>query len=92
MYRSVVTVKKQVKGRCHVHEVGDCFAVENGQVLRILKGDKVCIYALAGMLPLFPALSKELPQEDWMSAKVQEYLCIDPENTVLFELSREETK
>lgn len=89
MYRSVVTVKKQVKGRCHVHKIGDCFAVENGQILCIVKGDGVCIYALAGMLPLFSALSKELPKEDWMAAGVQEYLCIDPENTVLFELRRE---
>lgn len=92
MYRIVVKVKKQLKGSCHIHKVGDCFVVEEGQILKIVKGDGVCIYALAGMLPLFPALSKELPKEDWMAAETQEYICLDPENTVLFELKREKVK
>lgn len=63
MHRSVVTVKKQAKGRCHVHKIGDCFAVENGQILCVIKGDGICIYALAGMLPLFSALSELTPLE-----------------------------
>jgi len=89
MYRIIVTAKKQLKGYCHVHKEGDTFIIEEGQIIRLVKGNGICIYALAAMLPLFPALSKELPADDWMSAEVQEYTCLDPENTMLFEIKRE---
>jgi len=30
------------------------------------------------MLPPFPALSKELPKEDWMAVETQEYNLLGP--------------
>ncbi len=93
-YRIIVTVK-EVKGHCGIHKVGDRFIVEEGQNLSLDTAKSLCIYALAGLIPLFPALSKDLPKDDWMSAETQYIQCIDPGpqygggGTVIFEIKRE---
>ncbi|MFB0562171.1 MAG: TIGR04076 family protein [Candidatus Lokiarchaeia archaeon] len=94
MYRIIVTVK-EVKGHCGIHNEGDRFVVDEGQVLSLDTAKSLCVYALAGLIPLFPALSKDLPADDWMSAETQYIQCIDPGpeygggGTVLFEIKRE---
>ncbi|MDY7037535.1 MAG: TIGR04076 family protein [Thermodesulfobacteriota bacterium] len=93
-YQIRITVK-EIKGECHIHNVDDTYLVEeDGQSLRLEKGEKICTYALSGMLPLFSALSKELGKEDWMAAETQIYQCPDPGQerggggTVYFEVKR----
>ncbi len=95
-YRIIVTVK-EVEGNCPIHSVGDSYLIEeDGQSLRILRGEKLCIYALSSMLPFFSALSKELESEDWMASESHMLQCPDPgpqrggAATVYFELRREE--
>jgi len=91
MYRLLINVKEQVRGICPVHKVGEKFIVDEGYIIHPGKLEKLCVYALAGMMPLFAALSKDLPEEDPMSTKIQHYQCFDPHNTVLFEIKREKT-
>lgn len=95
-YRITVTVK-EIKGSCPIHSEGDSYLVEeDGQSLRILKGEKLCIYALSSMLPFFSALSKELEKENWMASESHVLQCPDPgperggAATVYFEVRREQ--
>ena len=94
VYRIIVTVK-EVKGHCPIHKVGDRFFVDEGQILSLDTARSLCIFALAGLIPLFPALSKDLPKDDWMSAETQYLQCNDPGpnygggGTVIFEVKKE---
>ena len=94
-YRIRMTVN-EVKGECHIHNVGDTYIVEeDGQSLSFEKGARFCTLALAGLLPLSAALTKELEETDWMAAETQIYQCPDPGpekgggGTVYFEIRRE---
>ncbi|MFO7966932.1 MAG: TIGR04076 family protein [Archaeoglobaceae archaeon] len=96
-YRIVVTVK-EVEGNCPIHTERDSYLIEeDGQSLRVLKGEKLCIYALSSMLPFFSALSRELESNDWMASESQSHVlqCPDPGPqkggvaTVYFEVKRE---
>lgn len=96
-YRIIVTVK-DIEGSCPIHSVGDSYLIEeDGQSLSILKGEKLCTYALSSMLPFFSALSKELESDDWMASESHTLQCPDPgpqkggEATVYFEIKREKT-
>jgi len=94
-YRVRITVK-DINGYCHIHKVGDTYLIgEDGQSLKLEKGETLCTYALSGMLPAFSALCKGLDKEDWMAAETQIYQCPDPGpkkggvGTVYFEITRE---
>ena len=94
MHRIVVTVR-EVRGHCGVHSVGDRFVVDEGQIISLDTAKRLCVFAPAGLIPLFPALSKDLPEDAWMSVETQCVQCIDPGpeygggGTVLFEIKRE---
>jgi uncharacterized repeat protein (TIGR04076 family) len=94
VYRVIVTVR-EVKGHCGIHKVGDSFVVDEGQILSLDTAKSLCVLALASLIPLFPALSKDLPKDDWMSAETQYLQCNDPGpkygggGTVIFEVKRE---
>ncbi len=94
MHRIVVTVR-EVRGNCGVDSVGDRVVVDAGQIISLDTAKRLCVFAPAGLIPLFPALSKDLPEDAWMSVETQCVQCIDPGpeygggGTVLFEIKRE---
>lgn len=70
---------EEITGDCHVHEEGDEFLVESdGQTLRLIDTDKICLYALNSISSTLPAMTKELDKEDWMSKKERTLQCMDP--------------
>ncbi|MFW5935703.1 MAG: TIGR04076 family protein [Candidatus Hadarchaeota archaeon] len=94
-YRIIATVK-DIDGKCPIHSIGDGYLIEeDGQSLKILKGERLCTYALSSMLPFFSALSKELEDDDWMASESHLFQCPDPGPqrggvaTVYFEIKRE---
>ncbi|MHA1580812.1 MAG: hypothetical protein ACTSUQ_14465 [Candidatus Freyarchaeota archaeon] len=42
--------------------------MDEGQTISLDTAKRMCVSALAGLIPLFPALSKDPPKDDWMSA------------------------
>lgn len=90
----IVTVK-EIKGRCPVYEVGDCFKLEDGY--RLVAEKPLCMHSLASLLPHYNALRVSesskwglAGKSDTDKAYVQ---CLDPAGytgggTVIFEVSR----
>ncbi len=70
---------EEIKGDCHVHDEGDEFLVESdGQTIRPVGTDKLCLYALNSISSTLPAMTKNLEDEDWMSKKERTLQCMDP--------------
>ncbi|KXB04589.1 hypothetical protein AKJ49_01945 [candidate division MSBL1 archaeon SCGC-AAA382A03] len=71
---------EEITGDCNVHEEGDQFIIESdGQTLRLGKDtEKICIYALSGIVPVLSAMTKDLSDEDWMSKKERILQCMNP--------------
>ncbi len=68
-------------------EVGDFFEVTDSSHLRIPPGRHFCIYALAAVLPMLPALQRPLASEDWLSRDL-EVACPDPDERVILRVER----
>ncbi|MBO8183813.1 MAG: TIGR04076 family protein [Archaeoglobus sp.] len=95
MYKIRIKVK-EIEGNCHVLKKGDEYLVqEDGQTFTIIRGEKLCIYALSSLFPFIPAMTRELPEDFWMSKDTIYLTCPDPGKShggaanVLFELKRE---
>jgi len=95
MYRVRIKVK-EIQGKCAVLKEGDEYVVkEDGQTLEIIRGNKLCIYALSSLFPFIPAMTRELPPDFWMCREKIYLTCPDPgpefggSARVLFELKRE---
>ncbi len=63
--------------------------IENG-LINLKESDRVCLYALGGLLPYLTVLYRETPEVDWINQK-QEIQCPDNKNTVIFEIERVKT-
>lgn len=67
--------------------VGDYFEVTQSSHIRIPPTRHFCIYALAAILPLLPAVQRRLAANDWLE---QDTLaaCPDPDERVLMRIVR----
>ncbi|MEM2673859.1 MAG: TIGR04076 family protein, partial [Candidatus Bathyarchaeia archaeon] len=78
MYKIRIRVKK-IDGKCPVlNETDEYLVDEDGQTLRIVKGDKLCLYALSSLIPFLPTLSRDLPSGFWMNKDLIYFTCPDP--------------
>jgi uncharacterized repeat protein (TIGR04076 family) len=68
------------------HIEGESFMVV-GENLVFPKDHKVSMYALAALLPLLPAMQRELSEHDWMSTDT-EITCPDPHCGGRFRITR----
>ncbi len=77
-YRLRIKVE-EIEGDCHVHEEGEEFLVESdGQTIRPVGTEKICLYALNGVSSVLPAMTKELSEDDWMAKEERLLQCMDP--------------
>ena len=86
MAKIKVTVEK-IDGRCpRQMQVGDYFYLQDSRLF-IPEGKYVCIFALQGMLTLFPILNEKsrLGKDHWINM-VDNYVCPDPEGIVLYRM------
>jgi len=67
--------------------VGDYFEVTQSSHIRIPTSRHFCIFALAAILPLLPAVQRRLAAADWLE---QDSLvaCPDPDERVLMRIQR----
>ena len=81
-------VETVLDGRTPVcrHIEGEFFTVE-GETLVFAQGQKVSMYALAGLLPLLPAKQRVTDDADWMSTDA-EIACPDPHCGGRFRVTR----
>ena len=68
------------------HIEGEYFTVE-GENLVFAAGQKISMYALAAVLPLFPAKQRDTDPNDWMSTDA-EVACPDPHCGGRFRITR----
>src|SRR5690606_11691475 len=68
-------------------EVGDSFDVTCSSRLTIPEGRHFCLYALASVLPLLPAMQRELAPGDWLAGE-NEVACPDPEERLVMRIER----
>ncbi|GAB2985186.1 MAG TPA: TIGR04076 family protein [Actinotalea caeni] len=68
-------------------EVGDSFDVTCSSRLTLPEGKHVCIYALAAVLPLLPAMQRALDDGDWL-AHENEVACPDPHERLIMRIER----
>lgn len=89
MYRVTLKVK-EIRGKCPLeYALGEKIVIENG-LINLKESDRVCLYALGGLLPYLTVLYRDTPKTDWINQK-QELQCPDNINTVLFEIERVKT-
>ena len=67
--------------------VGDYFEVTQSSHIRIPPDRHFCIYALAAILPLLPAVQRRLAAEDWLEHDTL-VACPDPDERVLMRIQR----
>ena len=67
--------------------VGDYFEVTQSSHIRIPPDRHFCIYALAAILPLLPAVQRRLAADDWLEHDSQ-VACPDPDERVLMRIER----
>jgi uncharacterized repeat protein (TIGR04076 family) len=67
--------------------VGDYFEVTQSSHIRIPATRHFCIYALAAILPLLPAVQRRLAAEDWLEHDSL-VACPDPDERVLMRIER----
>ncbi len=82
-----ITVER-IEGFCDLPvRVGDYFEVDGGRIL-VPPGGYVCMWALQSMMPLLPALQREIPADnDWLP-RVQLVSCPDPKGRVIYRITR----
>lgn len=66
---------------------GDSFEVTCSSRLSIPEGKHVCMYALAAVLPLLPAMQRDLAEDDWL-AHENEVACPDPQERLVMRIER----
>ncbi|GAB2621274.1 TIGR04076 family protein [Pseudactinotalea suaedae] len=67
--------------------VGDSFDLTCSSRLSIPEGKHVCLYALAAVLPLLPAMQRPLEDGDWL-AHENEVACPDPQERLIMRIER----
>jgi len=87
----------EIRGHCPVYRVGDGFFIREGYQLEVSAGQRVCMHALASVMPYYVALSRGATPADLGLTGPREgcaYVqCLDPEfltggGTVVFEIER----
>ncbi len=68
------------------HHVGDCFLVE-GENLVFPEGTSFSMYAMAALIPFFPAKQRVTDDNDWMTTDA-EIACPDPNCRARFRITR----
>jgi uncharacterized repeat protein (TIGR04076 family) len=68
-------------------EPGDSFDVTSSCRLSIPEGKHVCLYALSAVLPLLPAMQRDLDDGDWL-AHENEVACPDPQERLIMRIER----
>ncbi len=74
----------KVKERCGAkHKPGDVFYIRGLGMVEIPENKKVCLYALASLVPFLTAKQREdeLPEDDWI-AETTELECPDPKGVI----------
>jgi uncharacterized repeat protein (TIGR04076 family) len=66
---------------------GDYFEVTESSHIRIPGDRHFCIYALAAILPLLPAVQRRLADDDWLEQDTL-VACPDPDERVLMRIER----
>jgi uncharacterized repeat protein (TIGR04076 family) len=66
---------------------GDYFEVTESSRIRIPGDRHFCIYALAAILPLLPAVQRRLADDDWLEQDTL-VACPDPDERVLMRIER----
>jgi len=67
--------------------VGDYFEVTESSRVRIPAGKHFCLYALAAVLPLLPAMMRALDADDWL-AQDNLVACPDPDERLIMRIER----
>ncbi len=87
----------EIRGHCPVYRVGDRFFIREGYQLDVPTGQRVCMHALASVMPYYAALARGVPPVELGLGGPREgcaYVqCLDPEfltggGTVVFEIER----
>lgn len=83
-------VVDRIEGRsvCGLH-TGDYFDVTNSSQISMPPGRHFCLYAMAAVLPLLPAMQRRLAADDWL-ANESEVACPDPEERLVMRVERGE--
>lgn len=81
-------VVEEVRGFCDLPmRPGDYFEVRGGR-LTVPQGQHICMWALAAMLPMFPAKQRKIDEEnDWLPS-TQHMCCPDPNGMVIYRIER----
>lgn len=66
---------------------GDSFDVTSSSRITIPEGKHICLYALAAVLPLLPAMQRDLADDDWL-AHENEVACPDPHERLVMRIER----
>jgi uncharacterized repeat protein (TIGR04076 family) len=67
--------------------VGDSFEVVDSSRVQIPAGTHFCMYAMAAVLPLIPALQRPLAAGDWMTPGI-EVACPDAAERLIMRIER----
>ena len=87
--KSLLIRIKEIRGKCEIHKVGDCFCVEDGTISFPEPNKHLCMYALASLLPLLPAKERKIDEPDDWLPEVREIQCPDPKGVVIWEIIEE---
>lgn len=81
-------VVEEVRGFCDLPmRPGDYFEVKGGRII-IPDGKHICMWALAAMLPMFPAKQRKIAEtNDWLPS-TQHMCCPDPNGMVIYRIER----
>ena len=88
---------KEIRGRCPVYEVNDCFKLIEGY--KLTSDKPLCMHSLATLLPHYNALAISSPDKWGLAGredKAEAYVhCLDAQRytgggTAIFEISRED--
>lgn len=81
-------VVEEIRGFCDLPmQPGDYFEVKGGRLI-IPDGKHICMWALAAMLPMFPAKQRNTAEEnDWLPS-TQHMCCPDPNGMVIYRIER----
>lgn len=87
MYDLRVTVD-EVKGFCDLPmKPGDYFEVRGGRIT-IPQGGHICLWALAALIPMFPAKQRDSREpNDWLP-RTSRMSCPDPDGMVIYRIER----
>lgn len=88
MYHLRIVVE-EIRGFCDLPmKVGDFFEIQGGKLI-VPAGKHICMWALAAMLPMFPAKQRNIVEEnDWLPS-TQHLCCPDPNGMVIYRIERQ---